>query len=516
MTFAGSDIGELSQLPLDQAGRGARAGGAGPVRRRASAAGAALQPRRSAQATPRAASPPAARRTQAAPDVRRTPNLSEEKRIAAQRIAHDVLERIADAAGAGPGLPVAGPQHADAVARRAAAPAPGHADPLQPVRRGLRAGRALGRPASGRRRGAAARRCDQLKARRQLAVRRRARPGRDAPRRLAGRRRPGRRRAGRPRALQRPAGGLARRSRRRTPRATCSRARSRRARRARAAARLAASCAASRATTCTASTRAFRSACFTAVTGVSGSGKSSLVSQALVELVGAHLGHEPDRRRRGRDTPCEPHGRAATARPHRTPAWSAIRRLVQRRPEADRPHAALQPGHLHRPVRPRAQAVRRHAGGAQRGATTPGRFSFNVAKGRCDNLRGRGLRQRRAAVHAQRLRAVPHLPRRALQRRRRCEVDWHGRNIAEVLAHDGRRGAARSSPTKPAVLRPLAAAAATSAWATCAWASRPPSCRAARRSASSWPPSCSARSAATRCTCWTSRPPACTPPTSTG
>jgi excinuclease ABC subunit A len=30
----------------------------------------------------------------AAPDVRRTPNLSEEKRIAAQRIAHDMLERI--------------------------------------------------------------------------------------------------------------------------------------------------------------------------------------------------------------------------------------------------------------------------------------------------------------------------------------------------------------------------------------------------------------------------------------
>ena len=28
-----------------------------------------------------------------------------------------------------------------------------------------------------------------------------------------------------------------------------------------------------------------------AVTGVSGSGKSSLVSQALVELVGEHLGH---------------------------------------------------------------------------------------------------------------------------------------------------------------------------------------------------------------------------------
>ena len=32
--------------------------------------------------------------------------------------------------------------------------------------------------------------------------------------------------------------------------------------------------------------------CFTVVTGVSGSGKSSLVSQALVDLVAAHLGHE--------------------------------------------------------------------------------------------------------------------------------------------------------------------------------------------------------------------------------
>jgi excinuclease ABC subunit A len=31
---------------------------------------------------------------------------------------------------------------------------------------------------------------------------------------------------------------------------------------------------------------------FSTVTGVSGSGKSSLVSQALVELVARHLGHE--------------------------------------------------------------------------------------------------------------------------------------------------------------------------------------------------------------------------------
>ena len=38
---------------------------------------------------------------------------------------------------------------------------------------------------------------------------------------------------------------------------------------------------------------AFPLGVMTAVTGISGSGKSSLVSQALVDLVVTHLGHEP-------------------------------------------------------------------------------------------------------------------------------------------------------------------------------------------------------------------------------
>ncbi len=153
----------------------------------------------------------------------------------------------------------------------------------------------------------------------------------------------------------------------------------------------------------------------TAVTGVSGSGKSSLVSQALVELVAAHLGHEPPdgggeadelragrrRRRRG--------GRIAGGM-ERDPAARA------RRPEADRPHAALEPRHLHRPVRSRPQALRRDAEARAGAATTPGRFSFNVAKGRCATCEGEGFVSVELLFMPSVYAPCPDLPRRALQR----------------------------------------------------------------------------------------------------
>jgi excinuclease ABC subunit A len=61
-----------------------------------------------------------------------------------------------------------------------------------------------------------------------------------------------------------------------------------------------------------------------------------------------------------------------------------------------------------------------------------GRFSFNVAKGRCEHCAGEGFGHGRAAVPAERLRAMPDLRRRALQRQD-AEVTYKDKNIADVL-----------------------------------------------------------------------------------
>ncbi|MED5620404.1 excinuclease ABC subunit UvrA [Ideonella sp. BN130291] len=126
---------------------------------------------------------------------------------------------------------------------------------------------------------------------------------------------------------------------------------------------------------------------FTAVTGVSGSGKSSLVSQALVELVSAALGHEPPApEEETDDTPAF----AGVASGHIVGGLHGLRRLVRvdQKPigRTPRSNLATYTG-LFDPVRklfaatPAARSRRYDAG----------RFSFNVAKGRCDTCEGEGF-----------------------------------------------------------------------------------------------------------------------------
>ena len=161
--------------------------------------------------------------------------------------------------GAGPRLPLARAQHADPLARRAPAPPARHPGPQQPLRRRLRARRALGGPASGGHRGAAP---DDRppQGRGQHHLRRRARARRHAPRRLDRGRRAGRGPARRRGALQRAGRGAPRGEGSRAPASTSSASAARR-RASRGSPRAGSASRASPGTTCTTWRCPSRSAC---------------------------------------------------------------------------------------------------------------------------------------------------------------------------------------------------------------------------------------------------------------
>ena len=157
------------------------------------------------------------------------------------------------------------------------------------------------------------------------------------------------------------------------------------------------------------------------------------------------------------------------------------------RPVADRPHAAVEPGDLHRAVRPDPRAVLEDPGGAgprlQAGPVLvqrQGRTLRGVPRRRPD--------QDRDALPARRLRAVRAVPRQALQpgdargplqgqddRRRAGDADRGGAGVLRPHPQDPRGGWRRST---------------TSGSATCGSGSRRRRCPAARPSGSSSPPSC--------------------------
>ena len=133
---------------------------------------------------------------------------------------------------------------------------------------------------------------------------------------------------------------------------------------------------------------AFPMSVFTSVTGVSGSGKSSLISQALVELVSEQLGHELPPDEDGR----EELERAPVIRTEGqiTGGMEAIRRLVvvDQKPIGRTPRSNLATytglfDHVRRLFAGTSQARSRRY--------DAGRFSFNVAKGRCETCQGEGF-----------------------------------------------------------------------------------------------------------------------------
>ena len=252
---------------------------------------------------------------------------------------------------------------------------------------------------------------------------------------------------------------------------------------------------------------AFPLGVFTSVTGISGSGKSSLVSQVLVELVAGSLGHEIA----SEDEDADPLERPASA----TTGGKIVGGLggFADSCASTRSRSAGRRGRTSPPTRGCSTPFAGSSPGPNRrgpAATTPG-GSRSTSPRAGARTAGRGLRHGRAALPAERLCPLPGLPRRTLQRqdaRDQVSGEEHRRR-----PRDDRRRRAR-------VLRRRAAgpprwtSCTTSAWGISGSASRPPSCRAARRSGSSSRPSCSGPSGATPSTSSTSRRPACTRPTS--
>ncbi|MBS0450044.1 MAG: excinuclease ABC subunit UvrA [Proteobacteria bacterium] len=165
-----------------------------------------------------------------------------------------------------------------------------------------------------------------------------------------------------------------------------------------------------------------------AVTGLSGSGKSSLITQALVELVGEHLGRKVEEDD-GDD------GSAAfdtsSTEGHLGEGADAIRRLVRidQRPigRTPRSNLATYTGLF--------DEVRKLFAGTEQARAKgydAGRFSFNVAKGRCPTCEGEGFVSVELLFMPSAYAPCPTCHGRRYDAQT-LAVQWRGRCIADVL-----------------------------------------------------------------------------------
>lgn len=172
---------------------------------------------------------------------------------------------------------------------------------------------------------------------------------------------------------------------------------------------------------------------FTSVTGISGSGKSSLVSQVLVELVAAHLGQKTSPETEGNaDLLDLEQTEVKTLGGSITEGAENIKRLVQvdQKPigRTPRSNLATYTG-LFDPVRKLFAATP----DARKRKYDAGRFSFNVAKGRCPHCQGEGF----VMVELLFLPSVYTPCPTCLGTRynaKTLEITYQDKNIAEVLA----------------------------------------------------------------------------------
>lgn len=195
---------------------------------------------------------------------------------------------------------------------------------------------------------------------------------------------------------------------------------------------------------------AFPLGCFTSVTGISGSGKSSLVSHALLELVGLHLGNvtentETDAPSLEDDAPQSASGKVVSG-------LDAIRRLVKvdQKPIGRTPRSNLA---TYTGLFDQVRKLFAATPASRKKGYDAGQFSFNVAKGRCPVCEGEGF----VSVELLFMPSV-YAPCSTCQGARynpeTLTITWQGLNIAEVLRLTVDDAVALFKD-EPAVLRPL-------------------------------------------------------------
>jgi excinuclease ABC subunit A len=143
---------------------------------------------------------------------------------------------------------------------------------------------------------------------------------------------------------------------------------------------------------------------------------------------------------------------------------------------------------------------------ARRRRFDAGRFSFNVAKGRCETCEGEGFVSVELLFMPSVYAPCPTCH-GARYNEATLKVLWNGRNIAEVLQMTVDQAQAFFAGEE-AIARPLQLLQEIGL-GYLRLGQPATELSGARRSASSWRPSCSAASAGARCTCWTNPPPAC-------
>ena len=168
----------------------------------------------------------------------------------------------------------------------------------------------------------------------------------------------------------------------------------------------------------------------TAVTGISGSGKSSLIAQALPELVLLHLGHEPEDDAADSDSG-EGLAVIETTGGHLAGDVDAVQRLVQvdQKPIGRTPRSNLA---TYTGLFDHVRKLFAATPDARRRRYDAGRFSFNVAKGRCDTCEGEGFVSVELLFMPSVYAPCPTCH-GARYNEATLKVRWNGRNIVEVL-----------------------------------------------------------------------------------